>query len=58
MSDATYSCSGCGKRQNEVENLIALPGPAFICNECVDVLYEIEQRRRAKKSEAPERQTT
>ena len=57
MSDAIYACSGCSKRQNEVESLIALAAPnAFICNECVDVLYEIEQRRRAKKSEAPERQ--
>ena len=33
-------CSFCGKREDEVEKLIAGPG-VFICNECVDLCNRI-----------------
>jgi len=35
-------CSFCQKRQDDVEKLIAGPGPSlFVCNECVDLLWDI-----------------
>jgi hypothetical protein len=43
MVDKSPCCSGCGKRQAEVESLIAMPGPMFICNE---LLHSIEQKRK------------
>ena len=45
MSDLTNApkcCSFCGKRQNEVEKLIAGEN-AFICNECVDICLDLVQ---------------
>jgi hypothetical protein len=37
-------CSFCGKRQDQVDRLIAGPGDVSICNECVDLYREhIEQ---------------
>lgn len=33
-------CSFCGKSQDQVRKLVAGPG-AYICNECVDLCYEI-----------------
>jgi ClpX C4-type zinc finger len=44
MADKLY-CSGCGKRSAEVENMIALAS-GFVCNECVELLYDIEQKRK------------
>ena len=38
--DKRLRCSFCGKTQDEVRKLIAGPG-AYICNECVDLCYEI-----------------
>ena len=35
-----YTCSFCGKGQNEVKRLIAGPG-VYICNECVDLCNDI-----------------
>ena len=37
----TYYCTFCGKRHDSVKNLIAGPGPTFVCNECVDLLWDI-----------------
>ncbi len=34
------ACSFCGKKEGQVERLIAGPG-VFICNECVELSYEI-----------------
>jgi ATP-dependent Clp protease ATP-binding subunit ClpX len=33
-----YLCSFCGKNQDQVRRLIAVPGPAavYICDECVE----------------------
>lgn len=45
MSDLTHApkcCSFCGKRQDEVEKLIAGEN-AFICNECVDICLDLVQ---------------
>ncbi len=36
-----YSCSFCGKGQDQVRRLIAGPGPVFICDECVTLCNEI-----------------
>ena len=35
-----YTCSFCGKAKDEVKTLIAGPNQ-YICNECVDLCYEI-----------------
>jgi hypothetical protein len=45
-----YFCSFCGKGQSDVASLIAGPGN-FICNECVALCHEIEQKRLAKLKE-------
>lgn len=37
----TYTCSFCGKQQNQVERLIAGPGNTYICDECVNLCREI-----------------
>lgn len=34
-------CSFCGKSQDQVRKLIAGPGGAYICDECVDICAEI-----------------
>ena len=34
-------CSFCGKTQDQVRKLIAGPGGAYICDECVDICAEI-----------------
>lgn len=36
-----YTCSFCGKDQEQVHRLIAGPGGVFICNECVSLCQEI-----------------
>ena len=43
MTDKTY-CNGCGKFHTEVENMIAMAGSICVSNECVDLLYDIEER--------------
>ena len=35
-------CAFCGKRHEEVKRLLAGPG-LFVCNECVELLYEINK---------------
>ena len=44
MTDKTY-CNGCGKFHTEVENMIAMAGSICVCNECVDLLYDIAQKK-------------
>jgi len=36
-----YTCSFCGKDQEQVQRLIAGPGSVYICNECVSLCQEI-----------------
>ena len=56
MTDKTY-CNGCGKFHAEVETMIAMAGSIFVCNECVDLLHNIAQKKeredpvRARKRE-------
>ncbi|KPK48182.1 MAG: ATP-dependent Clp protease ATP-binding subunit ClpX [Dehalococcoidia bacterium SM23_28_2] len=38
-----YSCSFCGKNQEQVRRLIAGPGSVYICDECVQLCHEILQ---------------
>ena len=38
---AEYRCSFCGKRQDQVQKLIAGPREVFICNECIRLCNEI-----------------
>ena len=40
-SRATYTCSFCGKNQDQVRRLIAGPGAVYICDECVELCREI-----------------
>lgn len=40
-SDDKVRCSFCGKTQEQVRKLIAGPGGAYICDECVDICAEI-----------------
>ena len=49
-----HYCSFCGKAQEEVAGFIAGPGSVFICNECVELCHEIEQKRLAKLKDNPQ----
>ena len=40
-NDDKFRCSFCGKTQEQVRKLIAGPGGAYICDECVDICAEI-----------------
>src|SRR3989441_6094323 len=37
----SYTCSFCGKNQDQVRRLIAGPGAVYICDECVELCREI-----------------
>ncbi|TMB96941.1 MAG: ATP-dependent Clp protease ATP-binding subunit ClpX [Chloroflexi bacterium] len=39
----SYTCSFCGKNQDQVRRLIAGPGAVYICDECVELCREIIQ---------------
>ncbi len=39
--DREPRCSFCGKRESEVERVIAGPSPNAICSECVELCLEI-----------------
>ncbi len=47
--DELLYCAFCGKTQHEVKNLIAGP-TVYICDECVDLCYDIVVEEGAKKS--------
>lgn len=53
MSDfkTHHRCSFCGKKGDEVSNLIEGPG-VFICNKCIEFGYEIIQEESDKKDES------
>ena len=40
-SEDKVRCSFCGKTQDQVHKLIAGPGGSYICDECVEICYEI-----------------
>ena len=44
-ADKPLHCTCCGKRQREVESLIAPARNGLICNECVELLHDIEQKK-------------
>ncbi len=46
----TYTCSFCGKSQDQVRRLIAGPGAVYICDECVELCREIIQEEAASGS--------
>jgi ATP-dependent Clp protease ATP-binding subunit ClpX len=37
----TYTCSFCGKSQDQVRRLIAGPNRVYICDECVRLCQQI-----------------
>ena len=39
-NEKQIKCSFCGKKQNQVQRIIAGPG-VYICNECVDLCQSI-----------------
>jgi ATP-dependent Clp protease ATP-binding subunit ClpX len=41
MADQKIRCSFCGKTEDQVRKLIAGPGGAYICDECIDICQEI-----------------
>jgi ATP-dependent Clp protease ATP-binding subunit ClpX len=43
-------CSFCGKKEKDVERLIASEG-AFVCNECVDLFSKIGEQENTEKAE-------
>ncbi len=47
---ATYTCSFCGKNQEQVRRLIAGPGAVYICDECVELCREIIQEEKPSTS--------
>jgi ATP-dependent Clp protease ATP-binding subunit ClpX len=49
-SRTTYTCSFCGKNQDQVRRLIAGPGAVYICDECVDLCREIIQEDKSSPS--------
>ena len=46
-------CSFCGKSQEQVRKLIAGPGGAYICDECVDICAEIIEEEFEDEPVAP-----
>ena len=48
-SKKEYTCSFCGKQKEEVKTLIAGPSQ-YICNECVDLCYDIIHETKAQAS--------
>jgi len=52
---ASYTCSFCGKNQDQVRRLIAGPGAVYICDECVELCREIiqEDKSTAKRPKVP-----
>jgi ATP-dependent Clp protease ATP-binding subunit ClpX len=44
-----YSCSFCGKSQEQVRRLIAGPGSVYICDECVELCHEIVQEETVER---------
>lgn len=40
---APFSCSFCGKRQDQVRRLIAGPNGVYICDQCIELCNEIIQ---------------
>ena len=53
-SDSKVHCSFCGKSQAQVRKLIAGPGGAFICDECVDICAEIIEEELEEEGEERE----
>ncbi len=49
ISDSKVRCSFCGKPQEQVRKLIAGPNGAYICDECVDICYEIIEEEFARE---------
>ena len=52
--DSKVHCSFCGKSQSQVRKLIAGPGGAFICDECVDICAEIIEEELEEEGEERE----
>jgi len=46
----TYSCSFCGKPQDQVKRLIAGSGGVYICDECVDLCRDIILEEQVEKA--------
>ncbi len=52
---SSYTCSFCGRGQEEVQRLIAGPGTVFICDECVALCGAIIAEETAAKAPPPKR---
>jgi ATP-dependent Clp protease ATP-binding subunit ClpX len=47
------ACCFCGKRREQVHHLIAGPQNLYICNDCVDLCYEIVHEDHNNRAELP-----
>jgi ATP-dependent Clp protease ATP-binding subunit ClpX len=47
-----YSCSFCGKNQEQARRLIAGPGSVYICDECVQLCHEVLQEEVVERAGA------
>lgn len=46
----THFCDFCNKSQYVVKEIVAAPGGAAICDECIDVCKELIDAERSKSS--------
>jgi ATP-dependent Clp protease ATP-binding subunit ClpX len=50
MKALRWVCDFCAKTQDQVKQIVAGPGEAAICDECVDICAEIVAEKRAEKA--------
>ena len=53
--DTIRRCSFCGKSEDEVFRLLAGPNGIYICDECVQLAYEVLNEERSTSGKAPEK---
>ena len=49
----TYTCSFCGKNQDQVQRLIAGPGGVYVCNECIGLFRVQDNQESAERDTVP-----
>jgi ATP-dependent protease Clp ATPase subunit len=45
----TYTCSYCGKHQDQVQRLIAGPGGVYVCDECINAFSKTPEESQDKR---------
>lgn len=57
LPQSPYSCSFCGKSQDQVQRLVAGPGGFFICGECTDLHRKTLEDKYAAPTPNPDQNT-